>query len=162
MLPLGNFQGYAGWIAVRDASGTINDYRRLHVQVQLVRDDNSPRSDRINEYAVIKPASQGVPRLSGYGIRKILYIGTAPGNHFLAVAATNGGMTSCFETCHCRKETRQSLPALPRRSQVSSSVAPKTQETCSVQSFGGPLAHSQAGHLDNTKVSEIFDTSCGP
>jgi hypothetical protein len=45
------------------------------VQVQLVREDDSPWSDWISEYAVIKPASQGVPRLSGYGIRKKLYIG---------------------------------------------------------------------------------------
>jgi hypothetical protein len=90
MSSLGNFHGYAGWVgdaAVRDASGTIHNYRRLRVQVQLVRDDDSPWSDWIDEYAVIKPASQGVPRLSGYGIRKILYIGTTPGNHFLAVAA---------------------------------------------------------------------------
>ena len=64
------------------------------MQVQLLRDDNSPWSDWINERAVVKPASQGVPRLSGYGIRKALYIGTAPGNHVLAVAATKGGMTS--------------------------------------------------------------------
>jgi hypothetical protein len=62
------------------------------VQVQLVREDDSPWSDWISEYAVIKPASQGVPRLSGYGIRKKLYIGIAPGNHFLAVAATKGGI----------------------------------------------------------------------
>jgi hypothetical protein len=91
MSSLGNFQGYTGWIGdaeVRDASGMVNTYRRLRVQVQLLRDDNSPWSDWINERAVVKPASQGVPRLSGYGIRKILYIGTAPGIHVLAVAAT--------------------------------------------------------------------------
>jgi hypothetical protein len=97
MLLLGNSQGYTGWMghaSVRDASGTRHIYERLRVQVQLVRDDNSPWSDWIDERAIIKPASQGVPRLSGYGIRKVLYIGTAPGNHVLAVAAIKGGMTS--------------------------------------------------------------------
>ena len=64
------------------------------MQVQLVRDDDSPWSDWINEYAVVKPASRGVPRLSGQGIREALYMGTAPGNHVLAVATTKGGMTS--------------------------------------------------------------------
>jgi hypothetical protein len=74
MSSLGNFQGYTGWIGdaeVRDASGIVNTYR----QVQLLRDDNLLWSDWINERAVVKPASQGVPRLSGYGIRKVLYIG---------------------------------------------------------------------------------------
>jgi hypothetical protein len=94
---LGNLQGYTGWrgdVTVRNASGTINRYRRLRVQIQLVRDDYSPWSNWINEYAAIKPASQGVPRLSGNGIRRVLYLGTAPGNHLLAVAATKGGMAS--------------------------------------------------------------------
>jgi hypothetical protein len=31
------------------------------VQVQLVREDDSPWSNWINEYAVVKPASEGVP-----------------------------------------------------------------------------------------------------
>jgi hypothetical protein len=94
---LGNLQWYTGWrgdVTVRNASGTINRYRRLRVQIQLVRDDDSPWSNWINDYAAIKPASQGVPRLSGCGIRRVLYLGTTPGNHLLAVAATKGGMTS--------------------------------------------------------------------
>ena len=36
----------------------------------------------------------GVSRLSGVGIRHRLYVGTAPGNHRLAVAATRAGSTS--------------------------------------------------------------------
>ena len=97
MLLLGNLPGYTGWhgnVTVRNASGTKTRYRRLSVQVQLVRDDNSPWSNWYNDDAVVKPASQGVPRLSGNGIRRVLYLGTAPGNHLLAVAATKGGMTS--------------------------------------------------------------------
>ena len=45
MQHLGNSQGYTGWqgySTVRNASGTINRYRRLLVQIQLVRDDDSP------------------------------------------------------------------------------------------------------------------------
>ena len=74
---LGNAQGYTGWlgqVAVRNANGTINSYRRIHVQVQLVRDDNSPWSGWIDERAIVKPSSPNVPRLSGIGIRKILYL----------------------------------------------------------------------------------------
>jgi hypothetical protein len=59
-----------------------------------VREDDSPWSDWINERALVKPVAPGVPRLSGNRIRDVMYLGTAPGNHFLAVAATKGGMTS--------------------------------------------------------------------
>jgi hypothetical protein len=85
---LGNLQGYAGWIGhirVRDASGTVNRYRRIHVQVQLLRDDDSPWSGWINERAIVKPRSPNLPRLSGIGIRQVLYLGTAPSNHLLFV-----------------------------------------------------------------------------
>lgn len=33
-----------------------------------------------------------VARLSGLGIRKILYLAAAPGNHLLAVSTTKGGL----------------------------------------------------------------------
>jgi hypothetical protein len=65
---LGNSEDYDDWmghVTVRDASGEKHTYERLRVQVQLVRNDDSPWSDWINEYAVVKPASRGVPRLSG-------------------------------------------------------------------------------------------------
>jgi hypothetical protein len=42
---LGNRQGYTGWegyTEVRNANGTRNRYRRLLLQFQLVRGDNSP------------------------------------------------------------------------------------------------------------------------
>jgi hypothetical protein len=97
MQHLGNSQGYTGWqgyATVRNASGTTNRYRRLLVQIQLVRDDDSPWTDWIDEEALIKPVAPGVPRLSGNTFRDVMYVGTAPGNHVLAVAATKGGMTS--------------------------------------------------------------------
>ena len=97
MQHLGNLQGYAGGagqVEARNANGTINNYPQIHVQVQLVRDDDSPWSNWINEWAIVKPSSPNVPRLSGIGIRGILYLGTAPGNHLLAVAATKSGLTS--------------------------------------------------------------------
>ena len=94
---LGNRQGYTGWegyTEVRNANGTRNRYRKLLLQFQLVRGDDSPWSNWIEERALIKPVIPGVPRLSGNKFRDVLYTGTAPGNHFLAVAATKGGMAS--------------------------------------------------------------------
>jgi hypothetical protein len=94
---LGTFQGYTGWlgqVGILDANGTIVNYPWLEVQVQLVRDDDSPWSNWINEQAIVKPISPNVSRLSGYGLRGALYLGTAPGNTVLAVAATKGGMSS--------------------------------------------------------------------
>jgi hypothetical protein len=96
---LGNLQGYGGWIgnvAINYANGTTNVYPKLLVEVQLVRNDNSPWSDWIVEEAIVQPMRPGVMRLSGVGIRDALYIGTAPGNHFLAVAVTKGGLNSLF------------------------------------------------------------------
>jgi hypothetical protein len=72
MLHLGNAQGYAGWfggVAVPNANGTVNRYPRIHVQIQLVRDD---KSVWIDEWAMVKPSSPNVPRLSDLGIRDIL------------------------------------------------------------------------------------------
>ncbi|KAI9768354.1 MAG: hypothetical protein M1840_004962 [Geoglossum simile] len=97
MQHLGNFWGYAGWhgpIAIQDATGTVTIYPAVLVQVQLVRDDNSPWSDWIEEFAIVKPVVPGLPRLSGAGIRGSLYLATAPGNSFLAVSVTKGGLTS--------------------------------------------------------------------
>jgi uncharacterized protein YfaP (DUF2135 family) len=52
----GNFQRYTGWlgnVTARDANGTISNYPWIHVQVQLVGDDNSPWSDWIDERAIV-------------------------------------------------------------------------------------------------------------
>jgi len=97
MQHLGNIQGYTGWqgfTGILCANGTINHYPTIEVEVQLVRDNNTPWSDWIRELAIVQPDSPGLSRLSGYGIRNALYLGTSPGNHSLAVAATKGGLAS--------------------------------------------------------------------
>ena len=94
---LGNIQGHAGWLAptgVRDASASITFLPTILVQVQLVRDDNTPWGDWIHERAIVRQPSPNLTRLSGGGIRHAFYIGTAPGNHLLAVSTTKGGLTS--------------------------------------------------------------------
>jgi hypothetical protein len=96
---LGNVQGYGGFIgnvAIRFANGAINIYPKVLVEVQLVKNDGSPWSNWIEEEAIVQPLHPGLTRLSGLGIRRALFIGTAPGNHFLAVAATKGGLNSLF------------------------------------------------------------------
>ena len=97
LLALGNTQGYQGWhgvTGVMHATGTITIFPRILVQVQLVRDDNIPWSDRINEYAIVKEPAINVVRLLGVRIRHTLDIGTAPGNDILAISASKGGLTS--------------------------------------------------------------------
>jgi hypothetical protein len=97
LLQLGNMQGYTGWLTplgVIDANGGRTVFRTILVEVQLVRDDNTPWGNWIVERAIVKQLGQNIPRLSGIGIRRALFIGTAPGNHALAVAATRGGLAS--------------------------------------------------------------------
>jgi hypothetical protein len=94
---LGDTQGYTGWrgvIQILCANGTISLYPKIKVEVQLVRDDNTPWSDWFREVAIVQPDGPGLSRLSGYGIRNALYLGTSPGNHSLAVATTKGGLAS--------------------------------------------------------------------
>jgi hypothetical protein len=94
---LGNIQGYTGWHApasIMDASGSSTVFPRIFVQVRLMRDDNTPWGDWIDELAIVKQYVAILPRLSGVGIRRVLYIDTAPGNHLLAVSATKGGLVS--------------------------------------------------------------------
>jgi hypothetical protein len=80
---------------ITDANGGIAFFPTILVQVRLVRDD-TPWSNRIDEFAIVKQHNPSVPRLSGVRIRRVLYFGTAPGNHLLAVSATKGGLTSLF------------------------------------------------------------------
>jgi hypothetical protein len=63
---LGNRQGYTGWrgvIPISYVNGAIQYYARIKVEVQLVRDDNIPWSDWIEELAIVKPDSPGLLRL---------------------------------------------------------------------------------------------------
>jgi len=49
-----------------DANGTITVFPVLMIEVQLVRDDNTPSGDWMNELAIVKPPpGRNVPRLSG-------------------------------------------------------------------------------------------------
>lgn len=93
---LGNFNLYAGWqvlVGVTDANGMVRYFQSILVQVLLVGNGDIPwRSNWIEEDAIIR--QDNVPRLSGAGIRQHLYFGTAPGNHYLAVATTKGGLSS--------------------------------------------------------------------
>ena len=72
----------------------INHYLKIEVEVQLVRDNDTTGSDWFREVAIVQPDSPGLSRLSGYGIRNALYLGTGLGNHSLAVATTKGGLAS--------------------------------------------------------------------
>src|SRR5438046_1409467 len=80
---LGNYQGYVGWVGpvvLFGAGGVLCFFPKIHVQVQLVRDDNSPWSGWILEEAIVRPAGPAIPRLSGAGIRRVMHLATGPGN----------------------------------------------------------------------------------
>lgn len=94
---LGNRAGYSGWLQpaqVADANGNEQFFPCIRVQVQMVRDDNTPWGDWMEETAIVRVGVPNVPRLSGPGIRAHLYFATAPGNHTIAVASTKGGLVS--------------------------------------------------------------------
>ena len=97
LLRLGNIQNYNGWqmeTVIVDANGVMTPFPSLRVQVQLVDNENVPWSGSI---IMSSPWSSNlVPTYhdSAAGIRRVLYIGTAPGNHLLAVSATKSGLTS--------------------------------------------------------------------
>ena len=85
---LENIQGYTGRLlptGILDANGVITYFPTILVQVQLVRDDNTPWGDWIDELAILRQPGPNLLRLSGVGIRDVLYFGTAPSNHVLAV-----------------------------------------------------------------------------
>ncbi len=86
------YTGWRGHIKILCANSTTNVYRKIKVEVQLVRDDNT--SYWFEEVAIVQPDGPGLSRLSGYGIRNALYLGTSPGNHSLAVATTKVGLAS--------------------------------------------------------------------
>ena len=93
----GNIQGYLGWNGytnITDANGGNALLETILVQVQLVRNDSTQWSDWIDEYAIVRPDTANALRLSGARMRRVLYFGTAPGNHLLAIATTKGGMKS--------------------------------------------------------------------
>jgi hypothetical protein len=97
---LGNIQEYDGWAGVASvscASGAINNYPMIDVEVQLVRDDNTAWSDWFEEAAMVQPDSPGQLRLSGCEIRDVLYLGTSPGNHSLPLLQLKVGLLRYFK-----------------------------------------------------------------
>ncbi len=96
LMHLGNYNLYSGWqapVSLTDANGTSRYFQKISVQVLLVGNGDVPwRSNWIEEEAIIRRDNS--PRLSGAGIQQDLYFGTAPGNHYLAVATTKGGLSS--------------------------------------------------------------------
>jgi hypothetical protein len=75
LLQLGNIQGYTGRQAPTitiDANGGMTSFSTILVQVRLVRDDNTPWGDWIDEAAIIRQPSPGVSRLSGGWTQKCL------------------------------------------------------------------------------------------
>jgi hypothetical protein len=89
-----NNVGWLGQAAILNASGTVDIFPVMSARVQLVRDDDSPWSDWVDEQAIVRPLGPGVMRLSGVGIRHVLYFVAGPGNDFLAAGSTKGGVTS--------------------------------------------------------------------
>ncbi|KAI9775756.1 MAG: hypothetical protein M1839_000884 [Geoglossum umbratile] len=68
MACLGPSLGYHAWVgavAITTANGAVDMCLSICVEIQLVRDDNSPWSDWIIEQAIVRRASPNVPRLSG-------------------------------------------------------------------------------------------------
>lgn len=92
-IPAG-YRGLGGEIDILDASGVITKCWKLKVEIQLVTDDNIPWSGWVEEQVIIRPPNPGVLRLSGVGMRRALFFGTAPGNHFLAVSTSRNGLTT--------------------------------------------------------------------
>lgn len=91
---LSQYTGYAPPVEVVTASGASEFLPCLVAQVRLVRQDLTPWTVWINEKAVFRRIIPGMTRLSGATIRDRLYFGTAPGNHFVAVAETKHGLNA--------------------------------------------------------------------
>lgn len=97
LLQLGGVGAYRGWCGIADissANGAVDHCLLVMVEVQLVQDDLTPWTPWIEELAIVRQVQPGLLRLSGAGIRERLYFGTAPGNHFVAVSSTKGGLPS--------------------------------------------------------------------
>ena len=61
------------WLAIADCCHLCERYDHfltIHVQVRLVRDDNTPWGNWIDEVALVKQPALNLLRLSGVGIRR--------------------------------------------------------------------------------------------
>jgi len=73
---LGNISTYNGWqlsVPVLTADGSVATLPQLYLQVRLIRLDNTPWSNWIDEVAVVRPDVPGVARLTGIGIRESFF-----------------------------------------------------------------------------------------
>ncbi|EGD85244.1 hypothetical protein H112_08975 [Trichophyton rubrum D6] len=79
------YMGYGADVLITTAGGTLRR-RQISVEIQLLDLQGNAVSDWILEAGIVTPATAGVTRLSGNGIRQSLYFATAPGNQHLYVA----------------------------------------------------------------------------
>ncbi|KFY15433.1 hypothetical protein V492_01986 [Pseudogymnoascus sp. VKM F-4246] len=88
------YGGQVGMVRIINANGAADTCMCMLVEIQLIKDDYSPWGDWIRKRAIIRPNQPGTSSLSGPGMRDVLYFGTAPGNHTIAVSTTKGGLSS--------------------------------------------------------------------
>lgn len=90
-----NYNGMMGDIAVATANG-VCIRARIMVEMQLLRADHSAFTSWFVESAVVIPTvlGQNQMRLSGNGMRQILFFATSPGNATLYVAEKKSGIIS--------------------------------------------------------------------
>ena len=89
------YNGIMGDVVVATANGVcLRD--RILVEMQLLRADYSPFTSWFVESAVVVPnvLGQDQMRLSGNGMRQILFFATSPGNATLYVAEKKSGIIS--------------------------------------------------------------------
>ena len=87
-----NHPAWFSSVRVEEASGNAQVFPMLAVEDQLVNENYEPSSGWVSEIAVVREHRLGLVRLSGAGIRNHFYFATAPGNRYLAVAATRHGL----------------------------------------------------------------------
>ncbi|OAL75712.1 hypothetical protein A7D00_1312 [Trichophyton violaceum] len=85
------YMGYGADVLITTAGGTLRR-RQISVEIQLLDLQGNAVSDWILEAGIVTPATAGVTRLSGNGIRQSLYFATAPGNQHLYVAEKKNGI----------------------------------------------------------------------
>lgn len=89
------YQGIMGDIVVNTANGACTR-AKIMVEMQLLRADHSPFTSWFAEPAVVIPNvfGQNQMRLSGNGMRQLLFFATSPGNATLYVAEKKSGIIS--------------------------------------------------------------------
>lgn len=88
------FNGWTGTVDVGDASGRLEKFQRILLQVRLVNRQHEPITDWMDEYAICKPGGPNMPRVTGFAIRQHLFFATPPGNNYVAVGTDKAGIMS--------------------------------------------------------------------